>query len=99
MVVSIIDCRHDVNQALQNGTPYYPVVVKNDAGICCVVLVAYHSFPFDFLFLVKHRPSLRFFDGINIYFANPLHDARRVFSNIVYINLCIVLTCQQGSIV
>jgi len=43
---------------------------------------------------VKHRPSLSFFDGINIYYADTLHDARRVFSNIVYINLCSVLTCQ-----
>ncbi|XP_065913159.1 uncharacterized protein [Dysidea avara] len=58
-----------VNQAKQNGIQYYPV------------LVAHNGFAFDYLFLaaeVKHRPSLTFFDSINIYFADTLHDVRRL---------------------
>lgn len=67
-------------------------MIRNTVGISCVVLVAHNGFAFDFLFLVaevKQRPSLSFFDGINIYFADTLYEARRVFNNVVlFIQLC-----------
>ena len=83
-----------VNEAQQNGVSYYP---GNPSSCMCtviicnyttfIVLVAHNGFPFDFIFLVaevNRRKLDEIFNRIPLYFADTLHDAKRVSCNTLH---------------
>ena len=77
-----------VNEAQQSGVSYYPGIPSSCMStiiicysITLVVLVAHNGFPFDFVFLVaevNRRKLDEIFNSIPLYFADTLHDAKRV---------------------
>ena len=76
-----------VDEAQLSDVPYYPglfhITWVNFTSH--TVLVAHNGFPFDFIFLVaevKCRELDEIFNGITLYFADTLHDAKRVSCNL-----------------
>lgn len=72
-----------MDEAQQSGASYYPglfhIIQVNFTSH--TVLVAHNGFPFDYIFLVaevKRRRLDEIFNGITLYFADTLYDAKRV---------------------